>query len=163
MMRHYVQIGFFKYGSCLQRFGHVELRFSDGHVTSITRDPGVVHYDCDRILSNSNYSSFFEIDLTEQEESLMQQLAKWHHDQETPFGHVRMYFNFLCKCCPVRGPKRLFCSQYIVMLLQNANMLMDLDPDTTSPDALYGALKDFDRAYFAGNNRRSRANLIIKI
>lgn len=91
----------------------------------------------------------------------MQQLAKWHYEQETPFGHVRMYFNFLCKCCPVRGPKRLFCSQYIAMLLQAGGLLMHLDPDTTSPDALYEALFDSKEAYYAGNSRKDRSGLRI--
>lgn len=135
--------------------------FLKADADSITRDPGVVHYDADRILSSSNYSSFFEIELNFQQESTMQQLAKWHFEQETPFGHVRMYFNFLCKCCPVRGPKRLFCSQYIVMLLQSAGLLMHLDPDTTSPDALYEALFESKEAYYAGNNRKDRSGLRI--
>lgn len=159
-----ITIGFFRATGCsrvCQRYSHVEMRFSDGTVTSITRDPGYVHYDQTRVLSNQNYSCFMSLHVTSEQEERMQNAAYNHHVRKTPFGWFSMYWNFLC--CPIRGSNSLFCSQYVVELLQMCGQCMDLDPATTSPTHLYIALLENEDFYFSTNIRRSRQNLMIDV
>lgn len=102
-------------------------------------------------MSNPLYSAFFQIKLDAETEDWVQQKAKWYADQMTPFARLGMYWNFVMPCCPLRGDKTLFCSQYIVILLQCANMLPHLDPDRTSPTRLFEELKKSEFATMAIN------------
>ena len=160
-----VTIGFFRTTGCsktCQRYAHVEMRFSDGTVTSITRNPGYVHYDQTRVLSNQNYSCFVSLNVTPEQEERMQNVAYDHYVRKTPFAWFSMYWNFIC-CYPIRNRQSLFCSQYIVELLQLCDQCMDLDPARTSPTQLYHALVDNEDFYFSTNSRRSRLNLMVDV
>ena len=148
-------------GRCCQRFRHVELRFSDGTVTSITKNPGVVHYDSSKIMRNDNYSCFFKVFLDPQLEDWMQQKARWYYDQQTLFARWGVFWNFICCCWPLRGDQTLFCSQYITILLQIADMVPQLDPDCTSPTQLYTELKMCENVMMGSNKRKERGNLVL--
>lgn len=142
-----IQIGFFKGpgGGCTavasSQYTHVELRFSDGSVTSITRDPGTVHYTQGRTLSNPLYSCFFQVAVEPETEDYMQRRAeRFSRDAEMRFSYTAMIWNFapITRNWPMEG---LFCSQYVCKLLQMALLVTDLNPLTTSPDDLFEALK----------------------
>jgi len=129
-------------------FSHAELIFSDGSVTSITQDPGVVHYDQTRMLSNPRYRCFFELHVSPREEKVMEMYAQACALDEVEFNGCGMYWNFL-PCCgslfTVRKQgKAFFCSEYIVTLLQRIGYLTELDPATTSPNDLYLAVKHIE-------------------
>jgi hypothetical protein len=155
---HVIQLGFFNVldeTSCLSgvvswwtggKYGHVELRFSDGYVTSITENPGKVHYE-KRVLSNENYRCFFNVAVSPKHEAAMQRAAQLCAQNEIPFSKFAMIWNFLpivSSCFPMRatGSNFFFCSQYITRLLQTAELFPDLDPDVTSPNDLYRVLLD---------------------
>ena len=154
---HVIKLGFFNVsdeGSCIStmvnwwtggNYGHVELRFSDGHTTSITESPGTIHYDPGKLLSNPNYRCFFEIAIDARKEAHMQDIAKRCYEAEIPFSKMAMIWNFLPIvgwCLPMRSDGRnfFFCSQYITRLLQEGGLFMHLDADKTSPNDLYRAV-----------------------
>lgn len=143
-----IQIGFFKTNSCFQKYGHVELRFSDYTVTSITQNPGVVHILKDKKMSNPNYSCFFEIAVEPEVEESMIQFA---HEYPKQFSVITMYFNFL----PIlkNYPRRTgtFCSEYICCLLQVGGFCESLDSYRTSPDDLFNELRFDDRVVCSRN------------
>ena len=154
-----IQIGFFKAtssrlftcGALNAQYSHVELRFSDNTVTSITRDPGRVHYEKGRTLSNPMYSCFFQIAIRPQQEADMQKLARHYAEAKEPqFSYVAMIWNFtpIARNFPMQG---MFCSQYICMLLQHVSIAVDLNPLTTSPDNLYDNLRRDKRAIASYN------------
>lgn len=148
-----VQIGFFKSQSAFwgQKYDHVELRFSDGTVTSITRNPGRVHYTSGRQLSNPLYSCFFQIAIDSEKESHVQIMAQnAAHDDTVRFSYAAMIWNFLPigSCYPMQGT---FCSQYVTSLLKEMDMCKDLNPLTTSPDILFDNLKRDPRAIVSFN------------
>lgn len=161
-----VTVGFFKNEGCyktFQKYSHVEVRFSDGTVTSITRNPGYVHYDQTRVLSKSNYTCFMSINVTPDQEEAMQQLAYHHYVHRTPFGSVAMFWNFLCLLCPIRSESSLFCSQYVIKLFQRGGILLDIDPDTTSPTTLLDEMRKNEDFYFSTNTKRPRNNMIVDV
>lgn len=136
-------------------FSHVELRFSDGFVTSITEDPGVVHYEDGRLFSNSRYRSWLELHVTPQEERLMQGYAQAMYEKQVPFNKMGMYWNFIpcCACFPVRRTEdAFFCSEYITMVLQQGGYFLELDPATTSPTMLHKALQSSGEAKMSFNS-----------
>ena len=140
-----IQIGFFKTQSpscwISQTYEHVELRFSDGTTTSITRDPGRVHYDASRLLSNRNYSCFFQVVLDPETENYMQKLAaRYANSEDCRFSYMAMLWNFapITRNFPIDG---LFCSQYVTVLLNAAELASDCPPKTTSPDDLFNSLR----------------------
>lgn len=148
-----IQIGFFKSLSNWlgQTYEHVELRFSDGTVTSITRDPGRVHYSKGRLLSNPKYSCFFQIAIDPETEAYVQRMAeKAASDESVRFSYVAMVWNFfpLTRCYPLSGT---FCSQYITKLLHAMDIATHLNPQTTSPDDLFETLKREPRAIVSFN------------
>lgn len=153
-----IQIGFFKSrqtftcgGLLSQRYEHVELRFSDGSVTSITRDPGRVHYEHGRQLSNPLYSCFFQMVVDEETEKYMQKMASHYANCETKrFSYLAMIWNFapVTRWYPLDG---LFCSQYITTLLKVAHVAEELDPRTTSPDHLFDSLRKHPRCIASFN------------
>lgn len=159
-----ITVGFFRAEGCTkacQKYSHVEVRFSDGTVTSITRNPGHVHYDQTRVLSKSNYSCFMSINVTTEDETLMQDFAYQHYIQQTPFAALAMWWNFVCLPCPIRSNKSFFCSQYVVKIFQHCGMLMELDADRTSPTQLFNALQKNDDFYYSINTKKSRHNMMI--
>lgn len=154
---HVIQVGFFQAeSSCLTsfaqaRYAHVELRFSDNAVTSITRDPGYVHYEQGRMLSNPKYRCFFEIALAPAEEARMQEIAReYAKDTTAQFSYLAMIWNFapITRLWPLDG---LFCSQYVTLLLQKVGLAADLLPARTSPDDLFDYLKHERRAIASYN------------
>ncbi len=150
--QHIVQVGFFAAEpSCIAaRYEHVELRFSDNTVTSITRDPGYVHYEEGRVLSNPKYRCFFQIALDPTEEFRMQTLAQQYALRRESFSYFAMIWNFapITRWWPISG---LFCSQYVTVLLQSVGLAADLQPSSTSPDDLFEYLKYEDRAIASYN------------
>lgn len=165
-MRVVVTVGFFRAEGCsrsCQKYSHVEVRFSDGTVTSITRNPGHVHYDQTRVLSKGNYSCFMSVQVTPKQEEAMQQLAYHHYVNRTPFGSVSMFWNFVCLPCPIRNESSLFCSQYVIKLFQHCGMLLELDPDRTSPTVLFEEMCKNEDFYFSTNAKRSRVNMIVDV
>jgi hypothetical protein len=148
-----IQIGFFASSrnacACGHRYAHVELRFSDYSVTSITRAPtGKVHIIPDKRMSNTNYCCFFELAVNPEVEERMMSYAQTNNAE---FSVLAMYLNFLC-CFTIRS-RGTFCSAYVCRLLQLAGMCNDLDPDRTSPDHLFEALAADDRVVCSFNNR----------
>lgn len=128
-------------------YTHVELRFSDNSITSITRDPGTVHYfKAGKDLSRQGYTCFFEIDVNSSLELAMKDYAQDCADKEIPFNYWGMYFNFI----PILNTfytydsecTSFFCSEYIVHVLQKGGMFGDLIPHLTTPNMLYEALKN---------------------
>jgi hypothetical protein len=142
------KIGFFASSrnvcSCGYRYAHVEVRFSDYCVTSITRAPtGKVHIIPGKRMSNPNYCCFFEIALESKVEEEMVEFAERY---DAGFSSLVMYWNFapILRNWPIRG-WGTFCSAYVCRLLQIADLCQGMDPDRTSPDDLFIALAQDDR------------------
>lgn len=144
-------------------FTHVELRFSDGIGTSITSKSGSIHYER-RLHTKQNYSFVAEYLLTEDEEKHMQQMASDMHSDHVGFNRSGFMVNFL----PVvgrmwagdAGDGSVFCSEYIIKLLHEANRLLDANPHTTSPQQLYHLMLDEirdGRAYRSWNREAGAA------
>lgn len=146
-----IQVGFFKNtsSSCYRvlRYAHVELRFSDGTATSITRYPGRVHYIANKQMSNPNYSCFFQIHLDPMEEFHLRAYADEFQDET--FSTFAMYWNFFVRCFPVNYGT--FCSKYIVMLLQRIKMCQELNPLTATPDHVFESLAKDERTVVSYN------------
>lgn len=125
-------------------YTHVELRFSDGYVTSITNDPGVVHLLEGKLMSNRKYSRFFEIHLSFAQEQKMRAYAERAKEENIGFNACGMYWNFIpCACFTISGGgRKVFCSQYITELFQEIGLLTDLIPEKTSPTALFEAMSN---------------------
>jgi len=124
-------------------YTHVEMRFSDGTVTSITQKPGTIHYLQGKMMSHHKYSRFYELHVTWDEEQRMQNYAENAAREEIPFNKCGMYWNFIPCCFPIdKKGKAFFCSEYIVTLLQLIDHLPDLDPHTTSPNKLFEAIEN---------------------
>ena len=124
-------------------FSHVEMMFSDGAVTSVTQDPGVVHYDETRLLSNPRYRHVYEIYINPKEERVMVAFAKDCVRRRVGFNKCAMYWNFIPCCIAIRrNGSEYFCSEYITQMLQSIGYVPDLDPAVTSPNDLYLALKE---------------------
>jgi len=134
-------------------YEHVEMRFSDGIVTSITQKPGKIHYLKDKMMSHWKYSRFYELYVTWDEEQIMQSYAENAARNEIPFNKCGMYWNFTPCCFPIdKKGKAFFCSEYIVTLLQLIGLLNDLDSYTTSPNKLFETIEkhpDFKSSYNA--------------
>jgi hypothetical protein len=123
-------------------YSHVELRFSDGAVTSITQSPGYVHYETNRLLSNVGYRCFFELSIDASLELAMQQYAQECARQQISFNRLAMYWNFIPCLPPIySNGQSFFCSEYITTLLQMCNACSELTPALTSPTDLYESLK----------------------
>ncbi len=151
--QHILQIGFFANGNCGHRYSHVELRFSDGSVTSITRFPGRVHLIQDKQMSNPLYSGFYQIAVSPIIEQKMRYYAETCSES---FSSFSMYWNFLCPaCCTVRK-WGFFCSAYICKLLHIAGFCEEMDPYRVSPDDLYRELGNDERALCSYNPPKRR-------
>jgi len=139
-----------------QVFCHVEIRFSDGYVSSITADPGKVHYQQGRMLGNPAYKRFFSLYVSPQDEKSMQSYAHHAAKREIPFNKMGMYWNFLPCLNYVwtvrKNGEAFFCSEYITTLLQLTGRLSELDAAKTSPTALYIAIKGMKDAHWTVNN-----------
>jgi hypothetical protein len=148
-----IQVGFFRNdaSSCCRilRYAHVELRFSDGTATSITRYPGRVHYIANKQMSNPNYSCFFQIHLDPLEEFHLRAYADEFQDET--FSVFAMYWNFIFRCVPLNYGT--FCSKYITMLLQKINLCKELNPLTASPDGVFESLAKDERAIVSFNKQ----------
>jgi len=137
-----------------QIFSHVEVRFSDGYVTSITETNNKIHYDNTRVLSADEYRSFFEIHVTAEQENIMQAYAEKAWKEEVPFNKCAMMWNFLpcLSFCAIRKKgTAFFCSEYITVLLQLIGYVPELDPSLTSPNDLHAALTTADNVYVSIN------------
>lgn len=149
---HILQIGFFSGGNCCRhKYSHVELRFSDGTVTSITRNPGRVHLIYDKQMSNPLYSGFYQISVSP---VIEQQMRYYAETCTESFSSFSMYWNFLFPCTVRRWG--FFCSAYICKLLHIASFCTDLDPYRTSPDDLYKELSIDERALCSYNPPKRR-------
>ena len=147
-------------------YSHVELRFSDGAVTSITQSPGIVHYDTSRMLSNSGYQCFYEIEIDLEIEKAMQAYAKMCAEKKIPFNRIAVYWNFvpILSCMPIKANgDAYFCSEYITTLLQKAGFCADLDPATTSPNDVYMSLRNdpYADATFNKTLYKARGNKLL--
>ena len=119
-------------------------------MTSITRDPGTVHYDEGRMLSNPKYRCFFQIAIHPKQEERIQTMAREYAQSGVKFSYLAMLWNFapITRNWPIGG---FFCSQYVTTLLQAVQIACDLDPRTTSPDDLFDNLKKNPRAIASFN------------
>jgi hypothetical protein len=144
-----LQIGFFAGGGwCGQRYSHVELRFSDYVVTSITKSPGVAYFIPGKRLSNPGYRCFFDVAVDPHVEEAMRDYAERFHE---PFSSLSMFWNFTCgSCCCIRT-RGTFCSAYICRILQVGGLCEALDPQTTSPDRLFRELSGDPRTVCSVN------------
>ena len=144
-------------------YSHVELRFSDGSTTSITQDTGYVHYDKNRTLSNAGYTCFYEIDIDETIETIVQEYAMQCNERKIPFNTWAVYWNFLpiCSNYPIRAnTKAFFCSEYITTLMHKINQCPELIPELTSPTDLYISLKNNPQFAITFNRTLYRPNCI---
>lgn len=126
-----------------RRFSHVELRFSNGMVTSVTGD-GPVHYE-QRFLSNKCYRYFFKLELSAENEEKMEKLAADYAKNKVEFNRIGMCWNFfpITSCFPIKKREnKVFCSEYIVQLLQEGGLLQDKNPFEISVVDLFFILKD---------------------
>ena len=133
-------------------FSHVELRFSTGETTSVTQN-SPVHYK-ERLLSNPNYTHFWKMTVTQAQEQEMMDMAKDYCNRQVAFNTRGMWWNFipLLKCMPVqRDGRAVFCSEYVVMLLQRAGIMHGIKPALTSPNELYMYLQQ-DPCVYRGIN-----------
>lgn len=125
----------------------MELRFSDGTATSITKHPGRVHYIANKQMRNPNYRCFFQVHLDSTDEFHLRAYADTF--QNETFSTFSMYWNFIFPCFP--SSRGTFCSKYIAMLLQKIGLCKELNPLTTSPDDLFESLAKDDRAVVSYN------------
>lgn len=126
-----------------RRFSHVELRFSNGMVTSVTAD-GPVHYE-QRFLSNKCYRYFFSLKISAENEDKMEKMAKNYAKNKVGFNRIGMCWNFspITRCFPIqKRENKVFCSEYIVQLLQEGGLLKDKNPSEISVVDLFFILKD---------------------
>ena len=117
-------------------FTHVELRFSDRMVISITNEG--IHYE-QRVLSSNGYSTFFKIDVSVKQEIEMKNLAQDIFNQKPTFNWVGLVWNFapLTNHCAVTRQNAYFCTELIVMILQKADIFIGAIPHKTSPNQLF--------------------------
>lgn len=149
-----IQIGFFSTQrncwSLGQLYEHVEIRFSDFKVTSISKDPGIVYCIPNKRLSNPKYTCFFELAIELSVEREMQILMEDYMDSKIPFSTFAMYWNFIpiTRNYPMNG---LFCSHYICKLLQISSIGLYLNPLKTTPDDIFYALQKDKRVVCSFN------------
>lgn len=121
---------------------HCELRFSDGTATSITSSSNRVHYER-RLHTKENYCDVIEYHVSAETEGRMQAEAKrMADDPNVQFNYYGFMWNFIpvLRWWPVRRQMRhVFCSEYVVHLLQMGGFLMRLDAALTSPMMLFKA------------------------
>ncbi len=164
MSNQRVTIGFFRAtgcGACCQKYRHVELRFDDGTTTSITQEPGRVHFDQYKVLSNENYACFMTIIVSKEQEDAMKDVAWEYSTNGTGFSTLGMYWNILCRSCPIRSNDSVFCSQYVTRVLQAGNLLLDMDADCTSPTALYNRLRLGEDGFnYSVNSKKKRVLMV---
>jgi hypothetical protein len=144
MEENIIQIGFFPANSCFQKYGHVEVRFSDGTSTSITRDSEYVHLLPKTLV---RYSCFFQVAISQEMENEMMIFAS---EYPKKFSTFTMYWNFIFKKYPIR--RGTFCSEYICCLLQLAGFCQNMDSYVTTPDDLYNELRFDARVYCSRNS-----------
>ena len=145
-------------------FTHVEFRFSDGAVTSITRaHPSVMHLIPGKMLSNAGYRCFYQLYVTPRQETVMRRYAESCVDDHVPFNARAFWWNFapITQCCPIRARgNAYFCSEYVTELLQfafrNDAQIGALDAACTTPNMLYDALKASDAAVLTINRELLR-------
>ena len=124
-------------------YQHVELMFSDHNVTSVTQSPGTVHHDLTKLMSNRKYSRFYELSVTWEEEQRMQSYARKASKEKIPFNKCGMYWNFIPYCFSIdMRENAFFCSEYVVTLLQQIDLVSELVAYETSPNDLYIALEN---------------------
>lgn len=126
-------------------FTHVELRFSDGYGTSITSTGNQIHYER-RLHTRQNYSFVCEYLMSEEDEGRAQAMAKHMFKSGITFNRAGFILNFLPLVgylwAGERSDGSVFCSEYIVSLLHETRRLLDINPHTTSPQALYHRMLD---------------------
>ena len=121
------------------QYGHVELMFPDGAVTSTTEKTGL-HYDYDKLLSHTNYSTFISVEVTQDAVYRMQQFASERVGR--PFNsNGRLWNNVRClrNCFGVvdTEDRSYYCSEFILTMLQMADIGTALDARCINPTQLY--------------------------
>ena len=149
--------------STSKTFTHVELRFGSQSTTSITQREGVVHYEESKLLQSKNYASFLTVQVEPQQYRDMQQMAVSFCENKVAFNTRGMVCNFLplLRCCFASSGQddagfyeQVFCSQYVVLLLQEGGFVSWLDPAHTTPNDLYEALKRGQEGFREGFNAK---------
>lgn len=126
-------------------YGHVELMFSDGTVTSMTGKGGL-HYDKQKMLSNTGYSATLDIMVTPEEEAAMQYFAeRLHKSGQVQFNQLGQIWNFwpVLSWFPVRTKNEdyFFCSEFITAILQRGDVMLGITPGSIDPNSLYYYLR----------------------
>lgn len=142
-------------GDGINNFSHCEIRFSNNKACSVTEETtdkdtgdkygGFVHYT-QRSLSRDGYE-FIEFAVSPKQESIMRKMAKDCAKARVPFNKAGMLLNFVApvKWWPIdREGRAFFCSELITVMLQRAGYLKDIKPCTTSPTALWHALRSLE-------------------
>ena len=142
------------------RVTHAEIMFSDWHVFGITEADGV-HY-VDRRLSNPGYRHFFDLYLKPEREDKIQACARRIYEQQPSFNTAGQWWNFapVLRWAPLRREGRqYFCSELLTTVLQEGNLLLWLDPVTTTPMQLYQEIPQLPEAGISYNRKIARDDL----
>lgn len=140
-------------------FGHVELMFSDESVASSTEKTGI-HFDHDRLLSNSRYTHFLKVQVSTVDQAMMQQFVRERVGR--PFnssGRTWNNISFLRDCMgPVdTGDRSYYCSELVTTLLKMGGKCGPLDPKCTDPTTLYTYLLRSGEGKLGYNEKLTRA------
>jgi hypothetical protein len=127
-------------------YTHVEVRFSRGQVSSVNQVHGKVYMVDEKMLSRSGYSCFFQTVISRDQQDIIEKIARQYTANETPFNLKGLLCNFTpgfrhCMGTNQHG-KKVFCSEYIVILLQSIGMFDDLNAYETSPSDLYKKVRN---------------------
>ena len=125
-------------------YDHVELRFSEGQVTSVNYVHGKVYMADEKLLDRRGYSCFYELTLSKKDHQTLKKKALEFKDR--PFNLAGMMCNFLpgLNRCFAQdyGGDQVFCSEYIVLLFQSIGYFTELEAHKTSPNDLFRAIVD---------------------
>lgn len=120
------------------QYSHVELMFPDDSVVSTTERTGL-HFNYDRVLTNSNYEKFLSIQVTT---AGVIRMKEWLAGKEgLPFNWEGKIWNNVSALRTLAvvdtGEDSYFCSELIVTLLQIGGACVDIDARCTNPTQLY--------------------------
>jgi len=144
-------------------YDHVELRFSRGQVTSINYNYGRVYMVDEKMLDRSGYSCFYQTSVTRAQQRRMQEMAQHFVDKNIPFNLRGMLCNFtpgFKHCLGIdREGQAVFCSEYIVHVLQAGGIFVDMEASKTSPNDLFRAVRHHPDWYASYNRELSMTKL----
>lgn len=117
-------------------FVHVELRFSDNVAFSITN--AGIHLE-QRVLSKPNYSTFFRLAVSKEQEERMRRKATQLYEQKAQFNWLGLIWNFLpfTSCCQIKPVNSFICTELVLIVLQSGSLFENVDASRTSPNDLY--------------------------